>query len=198
MGTYTTNYALFKPAGSDFVDVTADLNDNWNIVDTEIKNRQNNIDAVNNLYLDRFKYRKSGTLSVGTGTETDVTWETEVEDPNGLVAPTLTTFTVPSGKAGIWACNAELAWAQATAASDVRIVIILVNGNQVAHGCAPNSTGANNENSNSYASWTGYLAVGDTVKIQGFQQGVANLNIQNATSGTRNTEWSMIRLGKNG
>lgn len=43
MATFTANYNLRKPASTDLVDEDADLNDNWDIVDAEIKERQDEI-----------------------------------------------------------------------------------------------------------------------------------------------------------
>lgn len=37
MATLTPNYGLYKPAGSEFVNEETDLNDNWDIVDTQLK-----------------------------------------------------------------------------------------------------------------------------------------------------------------
>lgn len=46
MATFTTNYNLRKPATSDFISVATDLNANYDIIDTEIKNRSNEIVAL--------------------------------------------------------------------------------------------------------------------------------------------------------
>lgn len=43
MATFTPNYSLRKPASTDFVDFSADLNANWDIVDTQLKTNADNI-----------------------------------------------------------------------------------------------------------------------------------------------------------
>lgn len=47
MATFTTNYNLRKPATSDFVDVVTDINNNMDTIDTQIKNRENDIATIN-------------------------------------------------------------------------------------------------------------------------------------------------------
>lgn len=37
MATLTPNYSLYKPAGTDFVNETTDLNNNWDTIDTQLK-----------------------------------------------------------------------------------------------------------------------------------------------------------------
>lgn len=46
MATLTPNYSLYKPAGTEFVNETTDLNNNWDIVDTQLKLVSDSIPTV--------------------------------------------------------------------------------------------------------------------------------------------------------
>jgi hypothetical protein len=46
MGTLTPNYGLYKPAGSEFVNETTDLNNNWDTLDTQLKAVSNSIRTI--------------------------------------------------------------------------------------------------------------------------------------------------------
>ena len=46
MATFTTNYNLRKPAGSDFVTVASDINASMDILDSEIKEREDEVVAL--------------------------------------------------------------------------------------------------------------------------------------------------------
>lgn len=196
MATFTTNYNLRKPATTDFVTVSSDVNANMDTIDTQIKTRQNNIDTIQNWKNDRFILEKNAVQSIANLTDTDVIWQTEVEDPNGLVTAgaAFTTFTVPSGKAGVYAHSVCMHW-DSPAAQSPRGVRIIVNGILVAHGEAPYSASVNNGMSNCSAAWTGYLAVGDTVVISVIQNSGGALNIENQSSLTRTTRWTCVRIG---
>ena len=60
MATFTTNYNLRKPAGSDFVTVATDINDNMDDIDTEIKALDTRLDAIESYW----------EIAGGSGTQT--------------------------------------------------------------------------------------------------------------------------------
>lgn len=194
MATFTTNYNLRKPATSDFITVSTDVNDNMDDIDTQMKVNADAIAVINAIENDRFVYRKNAAQTIAHATDTDVTWQTEVSDPNGLITSPLTTFTVPAGKAGVWAVSVSAQWATAVAAADVRAIRIEVNGNNVGYDSAPQHSGVNNAYNQCQCSWIGYLAVGDTVKITAFQDTGGNLTIDNVTGATQHTELTVQRI----
>ena len=72
MASYTTNYGLYKPNSNDDIVVDTSLTDNFNAIDTEIKNRQNEIGAnstkISNLQKDVSK--NSGDIGTLTNLNT--------------------------------------------------------------------------------------------------------------------------------
>lgn len=98
MGTTTTNYAFYKPAGTEFVDVVDQLNDNLDSIDTNLKRVD---DAATNP--PRCKvHQVSGSLtSLTNNAWTPVTWSgTDHEDYDTASihdgASNTDRFTVPS------------------------------------------------------------------------------------------------------
>lgn len=61
MGTLTPNYSLYKPAGSDFVNETTDLNNNWDTIDTQLKAVSDSIRPIS-------KVRKTADQTVTNST----------------------------------------------------------------------------------------------------------------------------------
>lgn len=70
MATFTTNYNLRKPATSDYVEVTTDINANMDTIDTEIKARADDI-ATHETRLDAIDVQLTGEAE--TTTYTDLT-----------------------------------------------------------------------------------------------------------------------------
>ena len=65
MATFTTNYNLRKPATSDLVDVTTDLNANFDTIDTEIKEAQDSSVALD-LRVDSLETKTAGEAELTT------------------------------------------------------------------------------------------------------------------------------------
>lgn len=77
MATFTANYGFLKPAGSENVNVVTQLADNLDDIDTQIKNRQNEVDVID-ARVDALEAMvpveaiKSGDTTINSTTFTDI------------------------------------------------------------------------------------------------------------------------------
>lgn len=53
---------------------------------------------------------RTAALSIANSSQTDLTLNTEINDPRGFFAPTSAVFTVPAGLGGLYAINAHVQW----------------------------------------------------------------------------------------
>jgi len=107
--------------------------------------------------------------TIAASTLTDITWGTEVSDPDGWTAGGIATLTVPSGFGGRYAVSFVNIWAgDPTTAT----IYCIVNG----------ATGAAGSGGDSFffegaLSFIRTLVAGDTVKFQVTQRSAGNLNV---------------------
>lgn len=71
MGTTTTNYAFYKPAGTEFVDVVDQLNDNLDSIDTNLKRVD---DAATNPPRCKVHQVAGSLTTITNNTWTPITW----------------------------------------------------------------------------------------------------------------------------
>jgi len=55
------------------------------------------------------RVRRVAVQSITNGASTAISWDTEDQDTDGFITPTSTTFTIPSGKAGIYVVSLQAA-----------------------------------------------------------------------------------------
>jgi len=55
------------------------------------------------------RLRRAAVQSVASATDTAVSWDTEDEDPSGMIAATSSTVTIPAGMGGLWRVVAHVA-----------------------------------------------------------------------------------------
>ena len=69
------------------------------------------------------RLRRAANQAITTGTLTSISWDTEDDDPNGFIAATSTTVTIPTGLGGLYAitCN-PVSGAALTGRSLIRLV----------------------------------------------------------------------------
>lgn len=51
------------------------------------------------------RLRRAANQSINTATQTAISWDTEDQDPNGFIAVTATTVTIPTGLDGLYAIS---------------------------------------------------------------------------------------------
>lgn len=131
---------------------------------------------------------RSASQSINSGSDTNLSWDTESHDADGLHAGGNEFFTVPAQYAGAWSVMGQVTWASNSTGR--RIVKITVNGTAVAQ-TAVNavSGGSTIIQANAPAL---VLASGDVVRVQVFQDSGGSLN---ATSGETATFMSAVYLG---
>lgn len=105
---------------------------------------------------------------INTATVTDITWGTEVTDPDGWTSGGTATLTVPAGKAGLYIVSYTAQWASTIGA---------LNGVQItAGGLTYAGTDANLWNV-STVTFIRTLAVGDTIKVSVYQNAAGTINV---------------------
>lgn len=90
--------------------------------------------AVNPLAINRagFRVRRSSNLAIAEATPTDITWQVENWDPNGFIAVSATTATVPAGYGGTYDLDLTLTFLNGGGSSRLDGVIeVKVNGTTV-------------------------------------------------------------------
>lgn len=119
--------------------------------------------------------------SIGTGSATDITWGTEVADPDGWTSGGSATLTVPTGFDGLYVVSYSGSWASASLGTSPG-VFIFHNGGNIA--------GANGVTFGQVHSVNTVLALAatDTLKVQAYQNSGGSVNI---TSTLR-----VVRLGR--
>jgi len=119
--------------------------------------------------------------SIATATATDITWGTEVADPDGWTSGGSATLTVPTGFDGIYTVSYSGSWSSGTLGTTPG-VFIFHNGVNIAGANGP-TFGQIHSVSNTLA-----LAATDTLKVQAYQNSGGSVNI---TSTLR-----VVRLGR--
>lgn len=119
--------------------------------------------------------------SIGTGAETAITFPNEDWDSHSIHAASGSTFTVPSGWAGIYRIVGQVQF-NGSAAGTVRDARIRVNGtftnNNGFQRQSPSAFSANDMGVNVATVLS--LAVSDTVEVAGFQNTGGNLDVESA------------------
>lgn len=108
--------------------------------------------------------------SIATASATDITWGTEVADPDGWTSGGSATLTVPSGFDGLYIVSYSGTWASGTLGTTPG-VFILHNGTNIAGANGPTFGQIHSVNT------TVALAAGDTLKIQAYQNSGGSVNI---------------------
>jgi len=119
--------------------------------------------------------------SIATATATDITWGTEVADPDGWHSGGSATLTTPTGFDGPHLVTASVGWASATLGTTPGVFLI-VNGVNVAAANGPTFGQVHT------VSALVALAATDTLKVQAYQNSGGSVN---ATS-----TLTLVRLGR--
>lgn len=118
--------------------------------------------------------RRAANQAIGSGSLTAISWDTEDSDPDGFIAVTSSTLTVPAGLGGLYSITVGLTTSgdpgaagfgiiDPSSAADIRFS--LGGGNAV---------GAHNGSAG--VTWIGPLAAAETVQISGYQNSGGSLN----------------------
>ena len=110
--------------------------------------------------------------TITTGTITDITWGTEVSDPDGWTSGGSATLTVPSGKGGRYALYYRGVWSANPVSTAATFLIAGVAEAPATH---YSWSAANYMNCLQIAVRT--LVVGDTIKVSLFQASGSNKDI---------------------
>jgi len=108
--------------------------------------------------------------SITTATATDITWGTEVADPDGWTSGGSATLTVPTGFGGLYLITSTATWASGTLGTTPG-VFILHNGTNVAGANGP-TFGQTHTVTTAIA-----LAATDTIKVQVYQNSGGSVNV---------------------
>jgi hypothetical protein len=176
MVTTTTYYNLEKPDGAalgDFVDVGI-INTNMDDIDTALHNHDIQIAAAKPFV----NLKRTAALTLTTGVNTLIPWDTETEDTNGFHAVNATDLVVPAGMGGIYSLAGYAAF-QGGTINTIRACFaslnnaIIISNNAMTPGllglqpCLPIA-----------AIWR--LVPGDIINITVSQSSGGNLNVSSA------------------
>jgi hypothetical protein len=119
--------------------------------------------------------------SITTASATDITWGTEVADPDGWTSGGSATLTVPTGFDGLYIVTGTAAWASGTLGTTPG-AFILHNGTNIA--------GANGPTFGQTHTVTTVLALAatDTLKMQVYQNSGGSVNVSST--------FRVVRLGR--
>lgn len=192
MGTTTTNYSLYKPDGTEFVDEDTDLNNNYDIIDTEIKARADEIadltavvdviddDVTAVISPPTCKLQVNNTVQlINSGSTGErITWyEKPYESAANIAtdsAPNWIGFTIPED--GIYYLDVQLSFEADINHNGTRSIFIKVNGVNVGRG---RSVPAESGSADDVVIWSNDLALNaaDEVEIWGATGGTADLHL---------------------
>ena len=123
MATFTTNYALRKPATGDFVTVAADISASMDIIDAEMFEHEGRLDVVETP--GHAVMRKTADQSIPDASNTQITFATDVfSRPAGFANQANERFVVP--KSGLYLLTVKAAFA--ANATGRREVSVRING----------------------------------------------------------------------
>ena len=119
--------------------------------------------------------------SIATASATDITWGTEVADPDGWTSGGSATLTVPTGFDGLYLVSYSGTWASGTLGTTPG-VFLFVNG--------VNSAGANGPTFGQVHTVTHLVALAatNTLKVQAYQNSGGSVNITSTLT--------LVRLGR--
>ena len=119
----------------------------------------------------RLVIRRAANQSINSNTPTDISFDTEDTDTDGMFAPTATTVTLPTGSAGIWSITALVIIASSTFGSGRNFIDITAGANVHRHpiGQTTEDRGGN--------SIIVSLADADTVKVTVYHEAGAARNV---------------------
>lgn len=127
------------------------------------------------------KAYRSTNLALVNNTFTVITWNAQEYDTDAFFAPTSTNIVVPAGLAGYYLLQGSLEYA--ANATGLRFIRIFVNGAGITYTFGGNATAVFGQVVN--VSATLYLAVGDIVTLEGYQNSGGNLNVLGGAAPTR-------------
>lgn len=110
------------------------------------------------------------TQSIGTASATDITWGTEVADPDGWTSGGSATLTVPTGFDGLYVLSYTATWATSSLGTTPG-VFLLVNGVNV--GSAVGLTFGGTHTMTKLLA----LAATNTIKVQAYQNSGGSINV---------------------
>lgn len=108
--------------------------------------------------------------SIGTASATDITWDTEVADPDGWTSGGSATLTVPTGFDGLYVLSYTATWASSSLGTTPG-VFLLVNGVNV--GSAVGLTFGGTHTMTKLLA----LAATNTIKVQAYQNSGGSINV---------------------
>lgn len=167
MATFTTNYNLRKPADSDFIENDTDLNANWDIIDSELKDAQDR--AYNSPYC-IVEHDVDTTLPDTTDTKISVALTARSSASDFTVASDQITVV----DSGVYHISAMINWN--SNANNNRLLKIVAGGSVVSVDLASDMVGT--ASGGSHGQSTSCLAVldaGDTIYIEGWQNSGGSL-----------------------
>jgi hypothetical protein len=208
MGTFTPNYNLYKPDDTDLVNEDTDLNANWDIVDSQLDGLSDTNTTQNATLADhesRLDVLETVGFTVGdyeltlTKINDQVIATSSVETVEydsapvvgavigaefSLVPPIAGSFTWTADLEGFWSIILTAQWEVSPSADDVRLIKIVKNGEIVAIGHAPQTTGVNDHACQCSCTWTGIIRDGDTIELQVWQNSGGNLDLIGVAAAT--------------
>lgn len=177
MATFTTHYALRKPAGGDFVTVSTDINANMDGLDTIIDLINTRVTALEPKHI--AKMRRASTQSIGNAADEQLLFtSTPDSDPVGFGDDANDRFQVPV--AGWYSIEFLVAWA--SNATGRRDVIIRKNAADFHTFRQPAMTGV--VNTFQHGMIMDEFALNDSITFRVFQDSGGALNVQAGGAGS--------------
>ena len=112
------------------------------------------------------RLRRVANQSIPNSTLTNVSWDTEDADSDGLISVSSDTITVPSGLGGLWIVRATILLSGSSGDGSLSIQVNAVN-----HTTTIRNT------SNATATWFGVIGDAQTIKVPVFQASGGALNL---------------------
>lgn len=123
--------------------------------------------------------KRNAAQSCGTATTVTISWDAETSDPQGFIAVTGTTCTVPANYAGLYVASAHMIWASDPGSSTALWLEWTVGGTTYTTTTEEGSAARPGSGSTYYIGTTGFmpLSASDTLLVKVRQSSGSSINI---------------------